>query len=82
MLNVYNVKKQLFCRCVCLFCVTGLFLFQAVLLTLRPLLSSQLKAQRRSTAGGRGLSVSSSLCSTGLSGSDTISPFILSFFIH
>lgn len=66
-------------------CVTGFFLFQAMLLTLRPLLSSQLKAQRRSTAGGRGSSVSSSICSTvpsfnGLSGSDTIIIFMLTCF--
>ena len=61
-------------RCVC---VTRFFLFQAMLLTLHPLLSSQLKAMRHSTAGEEGLSACASLCSTGLSRSGTVVRFIL-----
>lgn len=83
--NKKNAKEdKMAVKGICV-CVTGFVLFQATLLTLRPRLSSQLKAQRRSTAGGRGPSVSSSICSTipgfaGLSGSDTIITFILTLF--
>ena len=60
-----------------LFSVTGFSLFQVMLVMLHPLVSSQLKAQRRFRVGDEELSSPSSLCSsapgfTVLSGSYTI----------